>query len=51
MSQLPATTFEKLCLAAKNGGDEFEIREAMDALGEVMTETQIATLNSLLATR
>ena len=51
MSQLPATTFEKLCIAAKNGGDEFEIREAMDALAEVMTETQIATLNSLLANR
>jgi hypothetical protein len=51
MAQLPPTTFEKLCLAAKNGGDEFEIREAMEALAEVMTETQKATINTLLKAR
>lgn len=48
MNQLPPTTFDKLKLAIENKQDEFEVREAIDALAEVMSTEQKQTLLNLI---
>jgi hypothetical protein len=48
MKQLPPTTFDKLKLAIENSQDEFEVRQAIDALQEVMSDEQRQFLQNLL---
>jgi hypothetical protein len=48
MNQLPPTTFDKLRIAIENKQDEFEVREAIDALAEVMSKEQKQTLENLI---
>lgn len=47
-NQLPPTTFDKLKLAIENGQDEFEVREAIDALAEIMSKQQKQILENLI---
>jgi hypothetical protein len=48
MSQLPESTMTKLIDGIKSGADEFEIRNAMEMLNEVMSEEQRNQLNQLI---
>ena len=48
MSQLPESTMTKLIEGIKSGADEFEIRNAMEMLNEVMSEEQRNQLNELI---
>jgi hypothetical protein len=48
MSQLPESTMTKLIDGIKSGADEFEIRNAMEMLNEVMSEDQRNQLNELI---
>jgi hypothetical protein len=48
MSQLPESTMTKLIEGIKSGADEFEIRNAMEMLNEVMSEDQRNQLNELI---
>jgi hypothetical protein len=50
MNQLPPTTFDKLKLAIENQQDEFEVREAIGALSDVMSIEQKQTLLNLIET-
>jgi hypothetical protein len=50
MNQLPPTTFDKLKLAIENQQDEFEVREAIGALSDVMSTEQKHTLLNLIQT-
>jgi hypothetical protein len=50
MNQLPPTTFDKLRLSIESNADEFEVREAVDALAEVMSIEQKETLKKLIET-
>lgn len=50
MNQLPPATFEKLKLAIENKQDEFEVRQAVEAMSEVMSTTQKQTLENLINT-
>jgi hypothetical protein len=49
-SQLPPTTFDKLKMSIENKADEFEVREAIGALSEVMSTEQKHTLLTLIET-
>lgn len=48
MNQLPESTMTKLIDGIKSGADEFEIRNAMDMLKEVMSDDQKNMLNQLI---
>ncbi len=49
VKSLPESTMKMIEEAIVRGEDEFEIREAMDALGELITEEQRNHINSLFA--
>jgi len=48
---LPESTMMRLEQGIKTGADEFEIRSAMDALADLMSEEQKTKLNQLFKER
>jgi hypothetical protein len=51
VSELPESTMAKLEQGIVSGADEFEIRNAMDALAELMSDAQKIKLNQLINSR
>jgi hypothetical protein len=51
VTELPASTMTKLEEGIRNGADEFEIRNAMDALADLMSEEQKSKLTTLINER
>lgn len=51
VTELPASTMAKLEQGIISGADEFEIRNAMEALAELMSDEQKSKLNQLIQSR